>query len=78
MRDQLLAFGEAPRDTIQAPEIGKNFGWLPVQLLECLRQLPDRCLNDGDLATARVDCSVSTLTALGPREAKIRNIGSVV
>jgi hypothetical protein len=33
--------GEALHDTIGAPEIAENFGCLPEQLLERLRQLPD-------------------------------------
>jgi hypothetical protein len=32
----------------------------------------DRCHNDAGLATARVNCSVFTLTALGPKEAEMR------
>jgi len=41
LHDVLAMMGEALHDTIQAPEIAKNFGCLPEQLLERLRQLPD-------------------------------------
>ena len=36
LRDVLAMMGEALHDTIQAPEIAKNFGCLPEQLLERL------------------------------------------
>jgi hypothetical protein len=41
LHDVLAMMGEALHDTIQAPEIAKNFGCLSEQLLERLRQLPD-------------------------------------
>ena len=37
--DVLAMMGEALHDTVQAPEIAKNFGCLPEQLLERVRQL---------------------------------------
>jgi hypothetical protein len=39
--DVLAMMGEALHDTVQTPEIAKNFGCLPEQLLERVRQLPD-------------------------------------
>jgi hypothetical protein len=39
--DVLALMGEALHDTVQAPEIAKNFGCLPEQLLERVRQVPD-------------------------------------
>jgi hypothetical protein len=39
--DVLAMMGEALHDTVHAPEIAKNFGCLPEQLLERVRQLPD-------------------------------------
>ena len=38
--DVLAMMGEALHDTVQSPEIAKNFGCLPEQLLERVRQLP--------------------------------------
>ena len=31
--------GEALHDTVQTPEIARNVGCLPEQLLECVKQL---------------------------------------
>lgn len=39
--DLLAMMGEALHDTIRAPEIARNFGCLPEQLLERVRQMPD-------------------------------------
>jgi len=39
--DILAMMGEALHDTVQAPETASNFGCLPEQLLERIRQLPD-------------------------------------
>lgn len=39
--DVLAMMGEALHDTVHAPEIAKNFGCLPEQLLERVRQLPN-------------------------------------
>lgn len=36
----LAMMGEALHDTVQAPEIARNFGCLPEQLLERVKQLP--------------------------------------
>jgi len=41
LHDILAMMGQALHDTIQAPEIARNFGCLPEQLLERIRQLPD-------------------------------------
>lgn len=41
IHDVLAMMGEALHDTVQAPEIARNFGCLPEQLLERVRQLPD-------------------------------------
>jgi len=38
--DLLAMIGEALHDTVQAPDIARNFGCLPEQLLERLRHLP--------------------------------------
>jgi len=38
--DVLVMIGEALHDTVQAPEIAENFGCLPEQLLEKVRNLP--------------------------------------
>ena len=38
--DLLALMGEALHDTVQAPDIARNFGCLPEQLLERLRHLP--------------------------------------
>jgi hypothetical protein len=38
--DVLARMGEALHDTAQAPDIAKDFGCLPEQLLECVRRLP--------------------------------------
>ena len=40
LHDLLVMMGEALHDTIQAPDIAKNFGCLPEQLLERLRNQP--------------------------------------
>jgi hypothetical protein len=40
LHDVLAMMGEALYDTVQAPEIARNFGCLPEQLLERVRQLP--------------------------------------
>jgi hypothetical protein len=37
--DVLAMMGEALHDTVQAPEIAKNFGCLPEQLLERVREI---------------------------------------
>jgi hypothetical protein len=42
-RDVLAMMGEALHDTVEAPEIAKNFGCLPEQLLERVRQLAGTC-----------------------------------
>jgi hypothetical protein len=39
--DVLAMMGETLHDTVRAPEIARNFGCLPEQLLERVRQLPD-------------------------------------
>ena len=39
--DVLALMGQALHDTVQAPEIAENFGCLPEQLLERLRQAPN-------------------------------------
>lgn len=39
--DVLAMMGEALHDTVQSPEIARNSGCLPEQLLERVRQLPD-------------------------------------
>jgi hypothetical protein len=39
--DALAMMGEALHDTVRAPESARNFGCLPEQLLERVRQLPD-------------------------------------
>jgi hypothetical protein len=41
LHDILAMMGEALHDTVQAPEIARNFGCLPEQLLERIRQVPD-------------------------------------
>ena len=41
LHDVLALMGEALHDTVQAPEIAKNFGCLPEQLLERIRQVHD-------------------------------------
>ena len=41
LHDVLAMMGEALHDTVQAPEIAKNFGCLPEQLLERVRQVPE-------------------------------------
>ena len=38
--DILAMMSEALHDTVQAPEIAQNFGCLPEQLLEKVRNLP--------------------------------------
>lgn len=38
--DILAMMGEALHDTVQAPEIARDFGCLPEQLLERIRQVP--------------------------------------
>jgi hypothetical protein len=38
--DVLAMMGEALHDTVQAPKIAENFGCLPEQLLERVRNLP--------------------------------------
>ena len=40
--DVLANDGEALHDTVQAPDVARNFGCLPEQLLERVLQLPDR------------------------------------
>ena len=39
--DVLAMMGEALYDTVQAPEIARNFGCLPEQPLERVRRLPE-------------------------------------
>lgn len=41
IHDLLAMMGEALHDTVQAPEIARNFGCLPEQLLERVSNLPD-------------------------------------
>lgn len=41
IHDVLAMMGEALHDTVQAPDIARNFGCLPEQLFERVRQLPD-------------------------------------
>lgn len=41
LHDVLAMMGEALHDTVQAPDVAKNFGCLPEQLLERVRRLPD-------------------------------------
>lgn len=41
IHDVLGMMSEALHDTVQAPEIARNFGCLPEQLLERVRQAPD-------------------------------------
>ena len=38
----LAMMGEASHDTVKAPDIARNFGCLPEQLLERVMRLPDR------------------------------------
>jgi len=40
VHDILAMMGEALHDTVQAPEIARNFGCLPERLLERIRQVP--------------------------------------
>ena len=47
---------------------------MQIELLIDLRHMIDVLINDAGLATARVDCSVFTLTELGPKEAEMRII----
>ncbi|MGH9865387.1 MAG: hypothetical protein ACRD4H_08250, partial [Candidatus Acidiferrales bacterium] len=39
--DVLALMGHALHDTVQAPDIARNFGCLPEQLLERVRKFPD-------------------------------------
>lgn len=41
IHDVLSMMGQALHDTVQAPEIARNFGCLPEQLLERVRNLLD-------------------------------------